>query len=88
MKQTAGEMKPVLAGLKKRVERECELGEVVYCMSGGQYDYWSPWVGRSCIETKLQKMANFQIMGRYIEYTIRQLERRQIAESATKITRV
>lgn len=42
----------------------------------------------SRVDRKLKKLESFEVLTKYIEYTIRQLEKKQIAESVSKIVRV
>ena len=83
-------VRPIYTKLEQRVAQEAELQDIIYCepsTSAEQSIPLSP-IQSSRIDRKLSKLENFEILSKYIEYTVRQLEKRQIAESVTKILRL
>ena len=74
--------------LEERVEAEIALQEVVFCSAGEEEPAQLVEQGEGRAERRLAKMQGFDLQTKYIEYTIRQLERKQVAESVAKLQRV
>ena len=93
LKQTTGEVSKIYNKIQKRVIQEISIQDVIYCEADSpllfpQEEIFQKDFLSTRINNKLNKLANFQILTRYIEFTVKQLERRQIAESITKILKV
>ena len=99
MKQTMNEVKNIVNRIEKRVGIEVHLQDIIYCEANSELLFHdeNQMINQNednsedvsaKIQRKLQKLETFQVLTKYIEYTIRQLERRQIAESVTKILKV
>lgn len=73
--------------LKTKAEHEMTLQEVYYC-DDHEPDIHNKVGESESMSHKLAKAESFQAQTQYIEYAVRQLERKQIAESITKLQRV
>ena len=80
--------------MEERVIEEVSLKDVIYCEVDNplllpQPEHSLPLDPLEArISRRLKKLNTFENLTKYIEQTIRQLERRQIAESVTKVLKV